>query len=76
MNDVMDKCVVSRKAKSNYNTIQCVCFIIHEGQRCNGINWPPLAIGTMIAASFALAVGNIEHSTGLVARSLLLKKFY
>lgn len=31
----------------------------------------PSALGTMIRASFSFAVGNIEHSTGLVARSVI-----
>lgn len=31
----------------------------------------PLALGTMIVASFSFTVGNIEHSIGLVARSVI-----
>lgn len=42
--------------------------------RANVINWPSLAIGAVIMAGFALAIGNIEHSTGLGARSVLLKE--
>lgn len=40
----------------------------------NVISWPSLAIGAVIMAGFALAVGNIECSTGLGARSVLLKE--
>ena len=40
------------------------------------VNWLSLATGPTIVASLALAVGSIGHSTGLVGRSLLLKKKY
>ena len=52
------------------------CFIIYWRTRIWWVNWLPLATGPMIVASLALAVGSIGHSTGLVGRSLLLKKEY
>ena len=60
-------------AAIQYNIIQTCLFYLPWRTRSNGINWPSVAMGTVIMASFSLPVGNIEHSTRLVAGSLLLK---
>lgn len=72
MNDIIDKCIGREKTKSNYRT--STCFIIYWRTGIRWVNWLPLATGPMIVASLALAVGSIGNSTGLVGRSLLLKK--
>ena len=72
MNDIIDKCIGGEKAKSNYRQVPVSSSI--EGQGSDGST--DFHHGPMIVASLALAVGSIGHSTGLVGRSLLLKKEY